>query len=88
VIQATEDFRYPDAPVPDARLLGRPLLYVAELRRDHHEVLAAQLAFLTTRFARVEPLAPFDRQRHGVPIAHYVAYRLSGWRGTRFGRLL
>jgi 4-amino-4-deoxy-L-arabinose transferase-like glycosyltransferase len=88
VIQANEPFRYPDAPVPDAALLGRPLLYVAEVRRDHPEILAADLALLATRFAHVDPAAQFDRARHGVPVAHYVAYRLTGWRGTRFGRVL
>jgi 4-amino-4-deoxy-L-arabinose transferase-like glycosyltransferase len=80
LIQAKEGFRYPDAPVPDAALLGHPLLYVAEQKLDHHQLLTAQ-------FARVELVARFDRLRHGVPITHYFAYRLSGWRGMRFGRL-
>jgi hypothetical protein len=81
VIQANEDYRYPDAPVPDTKLLTRPLLYVVEQRLDHRDLLAAQ-------FAQVAPVAHFDRLRHGVPIAHYIVYRLGGWRGTRFGRLL
>ena len=88
MIQANEPFRYPDAPVPDAALLSRPLLYVAEVRRDHPEILAADLGRLRTQFAQVQPFTQFDRQRHGVPVAHYVAYRLTGWRGKRFGRLL
>ena len=80
VIQANEEFRYPDAAIPDPALLRRPLLYVVEPRLDKHELLAAW-------FSDVRPVARFDRLRHGVPIAHYVAYRLSGWHGRRFGRL-
>jgi 4-amino-4-deoxy-L-arabinose transferase-like glycosyltransferase len=86
VIQANEPQRYPDAPVPDAAMLGRPLLYIAEQRANHPEL--DQHAALAARFAQVQPVARFDRLRHGVPITHYIAYRLSGWRGTRFGRLL
>lgn len=80
VFQANEPYRYADAPVPDGKLLSRPLLYVAEQRLDRHDSLAAQ-------FARVQEIDRFDRLRHGVPVAHYVVYRLEGWRGTRFGRL-
>ena len=86
VIQANEPQRYPDAPVPDAALLHRPLLYVAEQRASHPEL--DQHAALAAQFAQVQPIARFDRLRHGVPITHYIAYRLSGWRGTRFGRVL
>ncbi len=80
VIQANEDYRYPDARVPDGGLLGRPALYVVEQRLDKHAELAG-------RFGAVREVARFDRLRHGVPIAHYVAYLLGDWRGTRFGRL-
>ncbi|MEJ0027458.1 MAG: glycosyltransferase family 39 protein [Rhizomicrobium sp.] len=80
VIQANEDDRYLDAPVPDAGLLAKPVLYVVEQRLDKHAELAG-------RFGQVREVARFDRLRHGVPIAHYVAYLLGDWRGTRFGRL-
>ncbi len=80
VIQFNEPERYLDAPVPEAGLLQRPLLYVVELRLDKHKELSGL-------FGQVREVARFDRLRHGVPIAHYVAYALSGWRGTRFGRL-
>jgi len=79
VIQADEPWRYPDAAVPDASVLSRPLLYVVEERLDKHGELAGQ-------FATVQLVARFDRLRHGVPIAHYVVYRLGGWNGTAFGR--
>ena len=80
VIQANEPYRYADAPVPDAALLSQPLLYVVEQRLDRHAELEA-------RFASVREISRFDRLRHGVPIAHYVVYRLSGWRGQAFGRM-
>ncbi|HKU63779.1 MAG TPA: glycosyltransferase family 39 protein [Rhizomicrobium sp.] len=36
VVQLNEPQRYPDAPPADASLLARPLIYLAELRRDQH----------------------------------------------------
>ncbi len=80
VIQANEPQRYPDAPAPDARLLSQPLLYVVEPRLDKHAELAAH-------FTSVREVSRFDRLRHGVPIAHYVIYRLDGWHGQPFGRM-
>ena len=80
VIQANQPQRYPDTPVPGARLLSQPLLYVVEPRLDKHAELAAY-------FSSVQEVAHFDRLRHGVPIAHYVLYRLEGWHGQAFGRM-
>jgi 4-amino-4-deoxy-L-arabinose transferase-like glycosyltransferase len=80
VIQLNETYRYPDAPVPDAALLSRPLLYVAEPRLDKKDALVAH-------FARVQRIAQFDRLRRGVPIAHYVVYRVSGAHGPALGRM-
>jgi 4-amino-4-deoxy-L-arabinose transferase-like glycosyltransferase len=81
VIQANETFRYPDSPVPESALLQQPLLYVVEQRLDHHALLAPF-------FGEVQEVDRFDRTRRGVPIAHYIVYRLNGWRGTRIGRVL
>ena len=80
VIQANEDYRYPDAPVPGRDLLAKPVLYVVEQRLDKHQELAG-------RFGQVREVARFDRLRHGVPIAHYVAYVLRDWRGSPLGRM-
>lgn len=80
VIQANESYRYPDAAIPDAALLSRPLLYVVEQRLDKHAELAAH-------FSSVREVARFDRLRHGVPIAHYVVYRVTGWHGAALGRM-
>jgi hypothetical protein len=80
IVQADEPYRYADAPVPDAALLSRPLLYVVEQRLDKHAELAAN-------FSDVSEIARFDRLRHGVPIAHYVIYRVTGWRGRAIGRM-
>ncbi|MEI9990154.1 MAG: glycosyltransferase family 39 protein [Rhizomicrobium sp.] len=80
VLQANEDYRYLDAPVPGGELLAKPALYVVEQRLDKHAELAG-------RFGQVREVARFDRLRHGVPIAHYIAYVLRDWHGVRFGRL-
>jgi len=80
VIQINEAYRYPDAPAPDASVLSRTLLYVVEQRLDKHAGLAPQ-------FSSVVEVGHFDRLRRGVPIAHYVIYRVSGWNGQRTGRM-
>jgi hypothetical protein len=80
VVQVNEPFRYADAPVPDAALLSQPLLYVVEQRLDKHAELAAD-------FSDVVEIARFDRLRRGVPIARYVIYRVTGWRGHAIGRM-
>jgi 4-amino-4-deoxy-L-arabinose transferase-like glycosyltransferase len=80
VIQANEEYRYLDAATPPPALLKRPLIYVVEQRLDKHGLLAAS-------FGSVREVARFDRLRHGVPIAHYVVYRLEGWKGAALGRM-
>lgn len=80
IVQANEEYRYPDAPRADIALLSQPLLYVVETRLDRHDLL-------TPHFQSVTALAHFDRLRRGVPIAHYVVYRVSGLRGAPLGRL-
>ena len=80
VIQANEPYRYADAPAPGAALLSRPMLYVVEQRLDKH-------AELESSFTSIKEIARFDRLRRGVPIAQYVVYRASGWRGRAFGRM-
>ena len=81
IVQLNEEVRYPDAQRADAALLTRTLLYVVEMRLDRHDLLAAH-------FRRVTPVAHFDRLRRGVPIAHYVVYRVDGLRGGPVGRVL
>jgi 4-amino-4-deoxy-L-arabinose transferase-like glycosyltransferase len=80
VIQLNEPWRYADAPAADAVLLSRPLLYVVERRLDKRAEVAAH-------FGAIAPVMEFDRLRHGVAIAHYVVYRVSGWNGAPIGRL-
>jgi len=80
IVQLNEEYRYPDAPRPDAALLSRPLLYIVETRLDRHDLVARD-------FGSVTPVAHFDRLRRGIAIAHYVAYRVAGWRGAPAGRM-
>jgi hypothetical protein len=80
VIAATEVQRWPDAQIPSAEMLTKPLLYVVENRRDQHAVLAAD-------FTDVAALAEIPRIANGATVAIYRVYRVSGWRGTRLGRL-
>ncbi len=80
IMQVGEIYRYPDAPVPDPTILGRPMLYVAEVQRDRSRDLMAQ-------FSQVQEISRFDRLRRGVPVAHMILYRLSGPKGTLAARL-
>ena len=48
VVQLNEGLRFGDAPAADAQLLRRPLIYLAEMRRDQH--LLVQRSFAYTGF--------------------------------------
>jgi 4-amino-4-deoxy-L-arabinose transferase-like glycosyltransferase len=80
VVALGEDYRWPDASAAPASLCERPCLYVSEIRRDRHDLIAAQ-------FAEVREVARFDRTRQGVPIAHYIVYRAAGPKNASLGRL-
>jgi 4-amino-4-deoxy-L-arabinose transferase-like glycosyltransferase len=80
VVQVGEDYRWSAAPVATASLFAGPVLYVSEVRRDRHDLIAAH-------FADVTEIAHIDRERKGVAIAHYVVYRVGGLKGAPVGRL-
>lgn len=79
VAQINEEKRWAGSPSPGQEFLSRPLLYVAEQNRDHHELVA-------DHFAHVVLLGTADRSRDGKPVAHYVIYRVSGLQGAAPGR--
>jgi 4-amino-4-deoxy-L-arabinose transferase-like glycosyltransferase len=45
VVQVNEPQRYPQAPAADTALLKRPLIYLAELRRDQHQLVQGLFAY-------------------------------------------
>ena len=45
VVQLNEPQRFGDAPVADAKLLQRPLIYLAEMRRDQHVLVQRVFAY-------------------------------------------
>jgi len=45
VVQVNEPQRYPQAPAADADLLKRPLIYLAEMRRDQHQLVQRLFAY-------------------------------------------
>jgi 4-amino-4-deoxy-L-arabinose transferase-like glycosyltransferase len=81
VINVGEDYRWPDAAVPLARSFDRPALYVTESRRDRRDLLQPS-------FEHVTPIGQIDRLRKGVPIAHYIVYRVDGLKAHPPGRVL
>jgi 4-amino-4-deoxy-L-arabinose transferase-like glycosyltransferase len=80
VVALGEDYRWPNASPAPATLFDRPALYIAEVRHDRHDLVAA-------RFAHVREIARFDRSRDGIAIAHYVVYRATGPKERAFGRM-
>lgn len=80
VVSLGEDMRWPNAAPLAAAAFDHPALYITEMRRDRHDVVAAS-------FTTVSEIARIDRKRHGVPIAHYVVYRVQGPKGMAFGRM-
>ena len=45
VVQLNEPQRYPDAPLAGASLLARPLIYLAEQRRDQHHLVQKDFGY-------------------------------------------
>ena len=79
VVDIGEDYRWLEAPKPGADLMAFPALYICEARRDRRDLVEAH-------FTQVVEIARIDRKREGIPIAHYVVYRVSGPKGDRVGR--
>lgn len=75
VVQLNEPQRYPLAPAADAKLLARPLIYLAELRRDQH--LLVQKSFGYTGF-------PTQLQ---TPSSRYMVYPVGRPKSSSLGRM-
>jgi 4-amino-4-deoxy-L-arabinose transferase-like glycosyltransferase len=75
VVQLNEPQRYPDAPAADAALLARPLIYLAEMRRDQH--LLVQRDFGYTGF-------PTQLQ---TPSSLYMVYPVGRPKSSPLGRM-
>jgi hypothetical protein len=71
VEQINGRMRYVNAPEPDPALFDGPIMYVCIY-------VCEELPLIQKRFATVEPGPVFARSRHGVPIAEYQVYKLSG----------
>ena len=80
IVSLGEEYRWPDAPPATAATFAKPALYITEERRDLHGLVARA-------FTQVTEIARFDRRRQGVPIAHYVVYRVSGPKDLVLGRI-
>ncbi|HYS46068.1 MAG TPA: hypothetical protein VEM35_06500, partial [Rhizomicrobium sp.] len=75
VVQINETQRYPYAPAADNRLLKRPLIYLAEFRRDQH--LLVQQSFAYTGF-------PTQLQ---TPSSLYMVYPVGRPKSSPIGRM-
>jgi 4-amino-4-deoxy-L-arabinose transferase-like glycosyltransferase len=80
IVDIGEDYRWSVAPKPDASLMTFPALYICETRRDRRDIVASH-------FTQIVEIARIDRKREGIPIAHYVVYRVSGPKGAPVGRM-
>ena len=75
VIQINESQRYPDAPPPSPALLGGRLIYLAEFRRDQHQLVQKDFAY--TGF-------PTQMQ---TPSSLYMLYPIGRPRSSQIGRM-
>ncbi len=75
VVQVNEPQRYPQAPAADAALLKRPLIYLAEFRRDQHPLV--QRLFAYTGF-------PTQLQ---TPSSLYMVYPVSRPKSSPIGKM-
>lgn len=71
VEQVDQRIRYAMRPEPDAGLVARPALFVAEERRDPGPER------LSARFAEVERIAVLTRLSGGTPVERLVVYRVA-----------
>jgi len=76
VIQLTEPQRYPDAPAPPPALLNGRLFYLAEFRRDQHQLV--QQSFAYTGF-------PTQLQ---TPSSLYMLYPVGRPKSSQLGKML
>jgi 4-amino-4-deoxy-L-arabinose transferase-like glycosyltransferase len=75
VVQLNEPQRYPGVPAADASLLARPLIYLAEMRRDQHFLV--QKSFSYTGF-------PTQLQ---TPSSLYMVYPVGRPKSSPLGRM-
>src|SRR5262249_35096919 len=67
VVPTGEDWRWQTAPSASPDLLQRPLIYIANVRRERTDIVREQ-------FASVVPCGTFSRARGDVEIEDYAAY--------------
>jgi 4-amino-4-deoxy-L-arabinose transferase-like glycosyltransferase len=75
VVQINEPQRYPDAPVAPAALLKGQLLYIAELRRDQHQLVQHDFAY-----------AGFPTQLQ-TPTGLYMLYPIGRPKTSQIGKM-
>lgn len=75
VVQVNEPQRYAQAPAADSALLKRPLIYLAELRRDQHQLVQGLFAY--TGF-------PTQLQ---TPSSLYMVYPVGQPKSSRVGKM-
>jgi hypothetical protein len=80
VVLLNEEYRFPDAPALPADLADKPILYVAETRRDRHEQISRH-------FIRMAKIARIVRARNQAPVGEYAVYRIDGVTRLPLGRM-
>jgi hypothetical protein len=80
VVQLGELYRYPNAPMAGPELMGRPLLYFVEKKRD-------QAAQVRQSFSAVSLATELAVSRNGQEFSHYEVYLLDAPKGPISGRM-
>jgi len=91
VVSLGEDYRWPNSPPLAATHYAKPALYITELplnlKKEKQDKFAAALAKVTAAFAEVTEVARIDRRRRGVPVVHYIVYRVGSPKQAALGRM-
>ena len=89
VIQVTEPERYPDAPSPPPALLRARLVYLAELRRDQHQLVQRDFAYMGFP-TQLQSSAGFY-MGHAVelqaPVSLYMLYPVGRPKSSQIGKM-
>ena len=89
VIQVTEPERYPDAPPPAPSLLHSRLIYLAEFRRDRHQLVQGYFAY--TGFPTQLQSRRGYYMGHDVelqaPVSFYMIYPVARPKSSQIGKM-
>ncbi len=89
VIQVTEPERYPDAPPPAPSLLQSRLIYLAEFRRDRHQLVQGYFAYtgFPTQLQSRRGYYMGHEVELQAPVSFYMIYPVARPKSSQIGKM-